>query len=53
LFVDQTFAKTPGHFGSVALAADGEIRPFPITITIPLSAAVAILGSGRRWKARG
>jgi hypothetical protein len=53
LFVDQAFAKPPGHFGSVALATDGEIRPFAIAIPVSFPAAVAIFGSGRRWKARG
>ena len=52
-FVDQAFAKPPGHFRSVALAADGEIRPFAIAIPVSFPAAVAILGPRRRRKTRG
>jgi hypothetical protein len=54
-FIDEAFAKPPGHFGPVALAADGEIGPFAIAISVAVAfpAPVAILGAGRRWKARG
>ena len=32
--VDQAFAEPPGHFGSVAPAADGAIGPFAIAIPV-------------------
>jgi hypothetical protein len=52
-FIDQALAKPPRHFGPIALATDGKIRPFPITIAVSIPAAVAILGSGRGWKSGG